>query len=77
LQSLLYGSGLTLWKNFSTDNELYQLIVEYGATKIINRFYDRTDKTNITGITDALNAANTEALTYSDQGRLSTASGNR
>jgi hypothetical protein len=33
------------------------------------------DKTNVTGITDALNAANTEALTYSDQGRLATASG--
>jgi RHS repeat-associated protein len=75
LQSLLYGNGLTLWKNFTADNELYQLIVEYGATKIINRFYDRTDKTNVTGIVDAVAAANNESLGYNDAARLSTASG--
>ena len=33
LQSLTYGNGLILWKNFSADNELYQLIVEQGATQ--------------------------------------------
>ena len=75
LQSLLYGNGLTLWKNFSPDNELYQLIVEQGATKIINRFYARTDKQNITGIIDGVTAANNEALTYNDAARLSAASG--
>jgi RHS repeat-associated protein len=75
LQTLLYGNGLILWKNFSADNELYQLIVEYGATKIINRFYNRTDKTNVTGIVDSLAAANNESLGYNDAARLSTASG--
>jgi uncharacterized protein RhaS with RHS repeats len=69
------GNGLTLWKNFTADNELYQLIVEYGATKIINRFCDRTDKTNVTGIIDSLAAANNESLGYNDAARLSTASG--
>ena len=68
-------SRLHLWKNFTADNELYQLIVEQGATKIINRFYDRTDKTNITGIVDGLAAANNETLTYTDAARLSSASG--
>jgi YD repeat-containing protein len=54
LQSLTYGNGLILWKNFTLDNELYQLIVENGATKIINRFQNRTDLTNITAIVDGL-----------------------
>ena len=73
LQSLTYGNGLILWKNFSLDNELYQLIVENGTTKIMNRSYGRTDKTNIDRIFDNLNHANDETLTYTDAARLSTA----
>ncbi len=65
------GNGLILWKNFTLDNELYQLIVENGTTKIINRFYNRADLTNLTGIVDGLVPANNEALTYTDAARLS------
>jgi RHS repeat-associated protein len=75
LQSLTYGNGLILWKNFSQDNELYQLIIEQGATKIINRFYNRADLTNVTGIIDGIAAANNESLGYNDAARLSSASG--
>ena len=73
LQSLTYGNGLILWKNFSLDNELYQLIVENGTTKIMNRAYGRLDKTNIDRVWDNLNHANDETLTYTDAARLSTA----
>ncbi len=74
LQSLTYGNGLILFKNFSLDNELYQLIVEQGTNTLINRFYNRADNTNITGIVDGLAAGNNEALTYNDAARLSGAS---
>jgi hypothetical protein len=56
-------------------HELYQLIVEQGATKIINRFYNRADLTNVTGIIDGIAAANNESLGYNDAARLSSASG--
>jgi hypothetical protein len=71
LQSLTYGNGLILFKNICLDNELYQLIVENGANVIMNRFYNRADNTNITGIVDGLAAGNNEALTYTDAARLS------
>jgi hypothetical protein len=58
------------FKNFSLDNELYQLIVESGTNTLINRFYNRADSTNITGIVDGLAANNNEALTYHDAARL-------
>jgi RHS repeat-associated protein len=47
------------------------LIVENGANVIMNRFYNRADNTNITGIVDGLAANNNEALTYDDAARLS------
>jgi RHS repeat-associated protein len=43
--------------------------------KIINRYYNRADLTNITGIVDGLAAANNESLGYTDAARLSSASG--
>jgi hypothetical protein len=59
-----------LWKNFNTDNELYQLIVEQSPSTLagirINRFYNRADETNITAIADGLTPANDE--TYTDAG---------
>jgi RHS repeat-associated protein len=74
LQSLTYGNGLVLWKNFNTDNELYQLIVEQSPSTPagirINRFYNRADETNITGIADGLTPANDENYSYTDAGRL-------
>jgi RHS repeat-associated protein len=74
LQSLTYGNGLVLWKNFNTDNELYQLIVEQSPSTLagirINRFYNRADETNITGIADGLTPANDETYSYTDAGRL-------
>ncbi|NJS14205.1 MAG: hypothetical protein HC788_05760 [Sphingopyxis sp.] len=75
LQSLTYGNGLVLWKNFSTDNELYQLIVEQTPSTPagirVNRFQNRADNTFITGIVDGVTAANSETFTYTDAGRLS------
>jgi RHS repeat-associated protein len=74
LQSLTYGNGLVLWKNFNTDNELYQLIVEQSPSTLagirINRFYNRANETNITGIADGLTPANDETYSYTDAGRL-------
>jgi RHS repeat-associated protein len=74
LQSLTYGNGLVLFKNFNTDNELFQLIVEQSPSTLagirINRFYNRADDTNITGIADGLTPANDETYSYTDAGRL-------
>jgi hypothetical protein len=36
----------------------------------INRFYNRADETNITGIADGLTPANDETYSYTDAGRL-------
>ncbi|NJS14206.1 MAG: hypothetical protein HC788_05765 [Sphingopyxis sp.] len=64
-----------LWKNLSTDNELYQLIVEQmpstPAGIRVNRLQNRADNTFITGIVDGVTAANSETFTYTDAGRLS------
>jgi RHS repeat-associated protein len=73
LQSLTYGNGLILWKNFTADNEVYQIVVEQGTTTIMNRFQSRTDKVNIDRVSDALVPANDEVLTYTDAGRLASA----
>jgi hypothetical protein len=45
--------------------------LENGATKILNRSYGRTDKTNIDQIYDALAPNMSETFTYNDAGRLS------
>ena len=50
-------------------------MVESGATQIMNRYYDRADLTNITGIVDSKEPANTQSFTYNDQERLSGAIG--
>jgi RHS repeat-associated protein len=57
------------------DSNRIKTVVEQGATKIINRYYNRADLTNVTGIVDALAAANNETLGYTDAARLSSASG--
>ena len=73
IKSLTHDNRLILYKNFSLDNELYQLIVENDDTQIINRFYNRTYATNITAITDCLSANNNETFTYNDTGRPASA----
>jgi RHS repeat-associated protein len=46
-----------------------------GTTKIINRFYNRSDLANVTGIVDGLIAGNSETLSYNDAARLLGATG--
>lgn len=56
VQSFAAGNLLSNWATFTADYELDLNGVYDGATKLIERTHTRTDKLDITGISDALRA---------------------
>lgn len=71
MQSLTYGNGLTLWKNFDQNYGIYQLVVEDGANNIINRSYTRWNADfDITNVVDNNVRVRTENYVYTSNRRL-------
>jgi hypothetical protein len=68
------GNRRVLWKHYTTDNEVFQLIVEQSPSTPagirINRFDNRADEANFNGIVDGFtlsqSSANDEAQSYTD-----------
>jgi RHS repeat-associated protein len=80
LQSLTYGNGLSLWRTFTADDQLNQLLVENTTTSVatIKRFHDRTDNgLNLTSIAtyDDVSPPPSQSFWYSPARRLQDASG--
>lgn len=77
VQSFVYGNGLNLWRTFTQDYQLGQLLVEDldNNTAILQRWHGRTDDINITNIWDGVNPANDQSFWYSPSNRLQNASG--
>lgn len=75
VKSLTYGNGLTQTDTVTLDYELSQLLLQNGATALINCTRARTDLLNLTRITDAVAPANNMRLAYTPANRLSSATG--
>ncbi|SDR49088.1 RHS repeat-associated core domain-containing protein [Rhizobiales bacterium GAS113] len=78
LQWLTYGNGLSLWKTFTGDDELNQLLLQNTTTNtnLIQRFHTRTDNgLNLTNIWDNLDATKNQSFWYTASRRLQNASG--
>jgi RHS repeat-associated protein len=75
VQSLSYGNGFGLFKNFTQDNAPYQALVEGGGSTALNRGLGSSDGVNVTQMWDALEPSETQDFTYSNAGRLASASG--
>ncbi|POR46473.1 DUF6531 domain-containing protein, partial [Bosea psychrotolerans] len=80
LQSLSYGNGLSLWRTFTADDQLNQLLVENTVTGVatIKRFHDRTDNgLNLTSIAtyDDVSPPPSQSFWYSPARRLQNATG--
>lgn len=80
LQSLTYGNGLSLWRTFTADDQLNQLLVENSSTGVatIKRFHDRTDNgLNLTSIAtyDDVSPPPSQSFWYSPARRLQNATG--
>ncbi len=76
VSSMSYGNGLTETDTYSLDYEINRLLVQNGAASVQDNVCTRTDKLNITGITDAVTPANNQTFAYSPANRLSSAAGN-
>ncbi len=77
VQSFDYGNGLNLWRTFTSDYQLDQLLVDNTSTStaVLQRFHTRTDNLNLTNIWDGLNSANDQSFWYSASNRLQNADG--
>jgi RHS repeat-associated protein len=75
VNALSYGNGLSELNTFTLDYELSVLGVYDGATGVINRTHTRSDNLNLTGITDAVTAGNSQSFAMSNANRLQSASG--
>ncbi len=77
VQSFDYGNGLNLWRTFTDDFQLNQLLVENlsTSTTILQRWHDRTDNMNLTNIWDGVTPANDQSFWYTASNRLQNADG--
>jgi RHS repeat-associated protein len=80
LQSLTYGNGLSLWRTFTADDELNQLLVTNVPTgvSLIKRFHDRQDNgLNLTKIDayDDVSPPPHQTFWYSPSRKLQNATG--
>ena len=70
-----YGNALTYANTYTNDYELSQCQVKDGAAVVLGRSFARTDKLNITGITDQVTATNNQTFGHSAANRLNSATG--
>jgi RHS repeat-associated protein len=72
LSGLTYGNGLVLSKTFTEDYLADTIAAQDTSTStvVVNRSYTFGDSINVTGITDSLTSARSEAYTYTASNRL-------
>ncbi len=72
-----FGNDTREWRQYDEDGRItaLQTLLETPATSYIDLTYQYGDKRNLTGITDLLNAGDSETYTYTDNGFLQTAVG--
>jgi YD repeat-containing protein len=75
LKGLTYGNGLSLVRTFDSDGRLATHRVSFGAQDTQNLTYGYDTASNITTITDAVNAGRSESFGYDQLYRLVSASG--
>lgn len=75
VKSFTHGNGLTTTNTHSLDYELARCQVKDGTLSLIDKSYTRADKLNITSITDAVTAGNSQSLWYNKSNRLQNANG--
>ncbi len=75
VKSFTHGNGLATTNTHTLDYELSRCQVKDGALSLIDKSYTRSDKLNITSITDAVAAGNSLALGYNKSNRLQSAAG--
>jgi RHS repeat-associated protein len=75
LTAISHGNGLVTSAGYDLDYRLTALNVKNATTTISGTTYAYSDGMNLTGITDTVTAANSNALTYSPANRLASASG--
>ncbi|MEQ1712006.1 MAG: hypothetical protein ABL908_11475, partial [Hyphomicrobium sp.] len=61
VKSATHGNGLTTTNTHTLDYELGRCEVRDGALSLIDKSYTRSDKLNITSITDAVAAGNSQS----------------
>ena len=64
--SLTHGNGLVTSPTYDQDYRLSTLKLMNGATNVSSLAYAYADGINLTGITDAVTAANSNVLDYGD-----------
>ncbi|MEP0068937.1 RHS repeat-associated core domain-containing protein [Pyruvatibacter sp.] len=77
VQSFDYGNGLNLWRTFTDDYQLDQLLIENlsTSTTILQRWHVRSDDMNLTNIWDGVTPANDQSFWYTASNRLQNADG--
>jgi RHS repeat-associated protein len=75
LNSITHGNGLVTTAGYDLDQRLTSLNVKNGATVVQGSTYAYGDVMNLTGVTDTVTAANSNALSYTPANRLASASG--
>jgi RHS repeat-associated protein len=75
LKGLVYGNGLSLVRSFDNDGRIASHRVSFGAQDTQNLSYGYDTASNITTITDTVNAARSESFGYDQLYRLVSASG--
>jgi RHS repeat-associated protein len=75
LTSLTHGNGLVTSAGYDLDYRLTQLTLNNGASPVSSLAYAYSDGMNLTGISDGLNAANSNTLWYTPANRLQNANG--
>jgi RHS repeat-associated protein len=75
INSITHGNGLVTTASYDLDYRLTALNVKNGTTVVQGSTYAYADNINLTGITDVVTAANSNALSYTAANRLASASG--
>ncbi|WP_426213700.1 RHS repeat-associated core domain-containing protein [Mesorhizobium abyssinicae] len=74
---VVFGNGMREWRHYDEDGRITELetLIDAPSTHLIDWTYAYSDKRNLTGITDVLDAANNETYAYGDNGFLQAANG--